>query len=30
VGDQTLRGIGIFEVYRLGTVAAAVAPPIAS
>ena len=30
LGDQTLRGMGIFEVYRLGTVAAAVAPPIAS
>ena len=30
VGDQTLRGMGIFEVYRLGKVEAPVAAPVAS
>jgi adenylate cyclase len=30
VGDQTLRGMGIFEVYRLGKVDAPVAAPVAS
>jgi class 3 adenylate cyclase/HAMP domain-containing protein len=30
LGDQTLRGMGIFEVYRLGTAVAPVAAPIAS
>ncbi|HEX4568837.1 MAG TPA: adenylate/guanylate cyclase domain-containing protein [Dongiaceae bacterium] len=30
LGDQTLRGMGIFEVYRLGTVSAPAAAPIAS
>ena len=30
LGDQTLRGMGIFEVYRLGMVSALVAAPIAS
>jgi adenylate cyclase len=30
VGDQTLRGMGIFEVYRLGKVEAPAAAPVAS
>ena len=30
LGDQTLRGMGIFEVYRLGMVSAPAAAPIAS
>ncbi|HEY2111797.1 MAG TPA: adenylate/guanylate cyclase domain-containing protein, partial [Dongiaceae bacterium] len=30
VGDQTLRGMGIFEVYRLGKVEAPVTAPVAS
>jgi class 3 adenylate cyclase len=30
LGDQTLRGMGIFEVYRLGSAVAPVAAPIAS